>query len=715
MNPLKLSQGFEGNIAGLRGFAVLLIVMFHFDFPFFHGIFFGVDIFLVISGFLVTGLLVREFETNRAKGGFGWISLRLFYFKRARRLLPPSLVLSVAVLIYSFLTQNQYAFLRNVGDFWWSFFCASNVNFYVQSVDYFNHGSSPSVFLHYWSLSLQEQFYAIWPLLFLFAASMNALVFRGRLVGWRTRAFVLVAAISLASLVWMIIDFNQNPNEVYFSLTARAWEIGAGSLCALIPTNKGAHSAPRIIAGYAGVAVLAASFWLVQASNFAYTLPIAIAGSCLVILFVRDGSPLGRLVANPGLIFLANISYSLYLWHWPILIFAEAGRSTNLDLNIKWILLLASLVAASLSWAFVERPSMRLIKIPYSWELQEQLKDPESAVLNRNALSVGAFALAVGLNLAPLGATFGNQLAQQNTKIALSSYKLAAPTDVGQNSQDSNGVWLEWQAIVRNSVVSSNSTKLTNNELAQVKKYLSASGPTWYDESTWKCVRPLPAYQLIKRCTIGPSSATRQIVAIGDSHIEMFTGALYEISQLHPEVKITTWSHQACPNSNLTQIIKDRDDISTQAVIKSCEYFHHKLFQLLGADLRGAQVLLADAPPRDTAHYSAGNIALIQRLAEKATSVWTIGTTPSYGALKSCLNRDYSNKGSCSGRFSSASTVAAQDALITGTGLVKSANWLCAAGICPVFIDGSLVTADGQHLTLDMSARLAPLLWDAIN
>ena len=715
MNPFKLSQGLKGNIAGLRGFAVLLIVMFHFDFPFFHGIFFGVDIFLVISGFLVTGLLVREFETNRAKGGFGWVSLRLFYFKRARRLLPPSLVLSVAVLIYSFLTQNQYACLRNVGDFWWSFFCASNVNFYVQSVDYFNHGSSPSVFLHYWSLSLQEQFYAIWPLLFLFAASMNALVFRGRLVGWRTRAFVLVAAISLASLVWMIIDFNQNPNEVYFSLTARAWEIGAGSLCALIPTNKAAFSVLKIIGGYAGVAVLAASFWLVQTSNFAYTLPIAIAGSCLVILFVRDGSLLGRLVANPGLIFLANISYSLYLWHWPILIFAEAGRSTNLELTVKWILLLASLVAATLSWAFVERPSMRLIKIPYSWELQEQLKDPESVMLNRNALSVGAFALAVGLTLAPFGATFGNQLVQQNTKIALSSYKLAAPTDVGQNSQGSNGVWQAWQAIVRDSVVASHSSKLTNKELDQVNKYLAAAGQTWYDESTWKCVRPLPAYQLVKRCTIGPSSATRQIVAIGDSHVEMFTGALYEISQLHPEVKITTWSHQQCPNSVLASGIKTLSEVSSQGVIDSCEHFHKNLFQLLGADLRGAQVLLADAPPRDTAHYSAGNIRLIQALSASAAGVWTLGTSPFYGQIKSCLNRAFTNQDSCSGSQSSASTIAAQDAHMSGSKLIPTAPWLCAGGICPIFIDDTLVTADGEHLTLDMSARLAPLLWEAIN
>jgi peptidoglycan/LPS O-acetylase OafA/YrhL len=211
---------FRGDIEGLRGVAVLLVVFGHLTgWP--RGGFIGVDVFFVISGFLITGLLVSERERT------GRISIRGFYARRARRLLPAGILvlaltdLAAAVLLLP--SRAHETFVDSV----WAFGFLANVHFAQLGTDYFSLTRAPSAVQHYWSLSVEEQFYLVWPCLILLTFGIAKRAGRRALV-------VVTAVVVAASLAWSVISTANSPASAYFSSPARAWELGAGALLVLV-------------------------------------------------------------------------------------------------------------------------------------------------------------------------------------------------------------------------------------------------------------------------------------------------------------------------------------------------------------------------------------------------------------------------------------------------------------------------------------------------
>jgi peptidoglycan/LPS O-acetylase OafA/YrhL len=339
-------RAFRTDIEGLRSFAILGVVLFHASVPHFAGGFVGVDVFFVISGFLITGLLLREVQQR------GRIHLVGFYARRAKRLLPPAAIVIAATAIAAWFTTPLLTVFTASFDLLWSVFYAANWRFINQGNDYLAGTSDYNVALHFWSLAVEEQFYLVWPALLIAAAWL------ARRRGWPLRrtvfvTIVVVSAASLAAAVWLTYT---DPALAYMATYTRAWQFGVGALLA-VAAPAGISARWFYPVGWLGLAAILYSVVAFDGSTpypgWAALLPTlgtaAVIGSC--------SSGMRRALSTAVLRTIGRWSYPWYLWHWPVLVLAEA-KFGHLDWPVKVALMVAALGLAALTHMFVEAPLM---------------------------------------------------------------------------------------------------------------------------------------------------------------------------------------------------------------------------------------------------------------------------------------------------------------------------------------------------------------------
>ena len=331
---------FRPDIEGLRGLAILLVLLFHAGLPWTPGGFVGVDVFFVISGFLITGKLWRE---SQQPGG---LSIAKFYAWRIRRLLPAALVAVAVVAVVGLLIAAPLNRSELAADGAASALSLANIRF-IGSVDYFAPTSSPSPFLHFWSLSVEEQFYLVWP------ALIVLLTWRGGSSRRLIAALLIGVFASFALSLWLT---DASPARAFYLLPTRVWQLGAGGLLALIGVVGTSRRAGAIAwaglaaVGLAGVALTAEMPY----PGLAALLPTA---GAVALLYggAAPGGPL-RLLAAAPLRFLGKISYSLYLWHWPLLVLPLMLLERALS-GVEIVVAVAVAIGVSwLSWWFIEQP-----------------------------------------------------------------------------------------------------------------------------------------------------------------------------------------------------------------------------------------------------------------------------------------------------------------------------------------------------------------------
>ena len=331
---------FRSDIEGLRGISILLVILFHAGLPWVPGGFIGVDVFFVISGFLITGKLWRE---SQAAGG---LNITRFYAWRIRRLLPAALVAVVLITLVGLLLAAPLNRSEMAADGAASALSLANMRF-IGSVDYFAPTSSPSPFLHFWSLSVEEQFYLVWPALILF------LTWRG---GGRRRVVVALLVAVLASFALSLWLTDASPARAFYLLPTRVWQLGAGGLLALLLV-AGTSRRAGLIAWLGLGAILFAS--VVLTPEMPYPGLAALLPTLGAVALLYGGSapsgPLRALTSAP-LRFLGKISYSLYLWHWPLLVLPVLWLERALSPIEVAAAVAASIAVAWLSWRFVEQP-----------------------------------------------------------------------------------------------------------------------------------------------------------------------------------------------------------------------------------------------------------------------------------------------------------------------------------------------------------------------
>ncbi|WP_155766298.1 acyltransferase family protein, partial [Mycobacterium colombiense] len=316
-------NGFRPDIEGLRAVAVIAVVLYHAGIPGVTGGYIGVDVFFVISGFLITGLLFREASTTNT------VALGRFYGARARRLLPAAAIVGTITAIGAAAAlpplQARSVFLDGIA----SALYVGNYRFALRGTDYLA-SDAPSPFQHYWSLGVEEQFYLVWPVLIIAVAWS---VRRIRLLrGAETRATpyaVVLAVLAAASLTAGALWTRTSPSWAFFSLPTRAWELAAGGLVALsLQQWRRLSLRTASIAGGGGLALILLTCTQLN-SHTPYPgtealLPVL--GTALIIGggAVTGGLGVGRLLCRPAMRAIGRISYSWYLWHWPVLLLMPA-------------------------------------------------------------------------------------------------------------------------------------------------------------------------------------------------------------------------------------------------------------------------------------------------------------------------------------------------------------------------------------------------------
>jgi peptidoglycan/LPS O-acetylase OafA/YrhL len=381
---------YRPEIDGLRAIAVVAVILFHAGFAVFSGGFVGVDVFFVISGFLITSIIVEDLKTGR-------FSVVRFYERRARRILPALFTVMAACVpfAYSLLSPDDLKdFAQSLAAI-----ClfASNVLFWGES-GYFDTQAELKPLLHTWSLAVEEQFYVVFPLLLLAAWRLG-----------RKVLLTLIGVIAMVSFATSVAEVRNFPSAAFYLLPSRTWQLLVGALASLVagrwPTVDGKGSLGPIASeavSWGGMAMIVLALFMFDERTPFPGLNAALPtlGTALVLIGASDRTSVGRMLSWRPLVGLGLISYSAYLWHQPLFAFTKHALLADLPTDLAIVLCAATIVLACLSWRYVEQPFR-----------------------DRNAVSRGAvFALSAAGMAVFVGLGFiGHRMSDQITQIRLRS------------------------------------------------------------------------------------------------------------------------------------------------------------------------------------------------------------------------------------------------------------------------------------------------------
>jgi peptidoglycan/LPS O-acetylase OafA/YrhL len=710
VSPIEGSQkrrspqsGFRPDIEGLRAVAVLAVVLFHADVPGVGGGFVGVDVFFVISGFLITGLLWREANAT------GSVRLRSFYGARARRLLPASAAVGVITLIASAVLLPPLLARTAIGDGITSALYVSNYRFLLQGVDYSAPSMSLSPFQHYWSLGVEEQFYLVWPALILGTAWLIRRA-RGRT---RTEAtssprpyLVVLALVASGSLALSLAVCHWAPFIAFFSLPTRAWQLAVGGLVVLT-ADRWRRLSPRTgaIAGWAGLALI-----LLACNRFStgtlYPGVAALVPTVGAALVIGAGCAMpdqgcGRVLGLSPMRAIGRISYSWYLWHWPVLVLAPVLIGHPLGLSARLVAALASGGLAVLTLRFVENPLRFAAPVRRS---------PRASLALGGVATV--VAVVVGLALlvvvpAPVG---------RGAPVAAPTLTVT-PVPAGSTMGAYEAAVQRAFAQVQAAVAASADLKTVPSNLSPPLADAAAEHNNLFRDgclrSAWQVEQP--------DCATGDAASTTTVAVVGDSQAAMWSPAFRQVAeQRHWRLEMLTKA--GCPLMDLPTASPQLHREYTE-----CEQWRGRVIARLRTDHPRLVVI---SMLRGYGHgngYSARLTSynpawidrltrLVQQLRDAGANVLVLGPTPDPGSVVPiCLSGHLDDAVACAPPRSTAlnqAGIAAESAATKAGGgrYADLTELFCAGDRCPAIVGNTLVYLDSGHLTIEYSRLLAPAI-----
>jgi len=685
------------HITGLRGLAILVIMLFHFEVPGFEDVFTGVDIVFVVSGFLMTGSLISEYSRSlNPETRIGRFSLKNFYFRRARRLLPASAIVTVAILVFSWFFNNSARFNQVLGDGISNALFATNLDFAIAGTDYFQFGQQPSPFLHFWSLAVQEQFYFVWPPLMLAVLAYRGLRIRGVLISWQQRLRLLFLVTTIVSLLSMIVMFYFQPTITYFLTLTRVWELSIGALVAIDLRNEDSyiHRLPNWVKQLP-IPLFVISLFVVREDNFGYTMPLLIAACVIMVAKGANTKDWDiRFLASKPLTYIGDRSYSLYLWHWPILVFAnELGFPDTVEAKL---ILLAICIAIAI-------PSYRFIEVPFQKINLPDFKVDVSAPINKIQWATGSAALVVSILLIP------SVVVQPGTQAAIASIIpktqfVPIDTNIPGNIIEEEIASAGWLKVRQDEIRASNEAiakrgYLTETQTSEISRVLASK--TWGGDPSWDC-------ESSRECTLGKTSADVKILAVGSSYTEQYMHTYSSIARSGKSTYVKMFFAASCPNVFDEVIIQN---IRPENLIGNCLEMHNSVIDHI-EERKGFYdyVVLGDVAMEDQKEYAASAVNFVNRIKLAGLKTVLLGVPPASEKVNECLNKDYSNFATCVNLRKSSRT---QFDVASNAGVTFGdiSELFCLDRICPLIIN-DVPTSASSHLTDVSSASIAPYFLD---
>lgn len=334
---------YRKEIDGLRAIAILPVIWTHSGLPYFSGGFIGVDVFFVISGFLITAILLKDFETES-------FSLSVFYERRARRILPALVIVIMVTSLFVPMVSDNPKYISDYGEsVLSSMFFASNIYFW-QTSGYFGSASEISPMLHTWSLAVEEQYYIFFPILLLLIYSF------GKKTIITTIVFILIC--SLLTSEWGAVN---SPDANFYLLPSRVWELMAGGLAAVLYSNSYLVKMREHFSAYLSLLglifiLLAYLLFTPSTSHPTSITIIPVLGAVLILLFAHSDNLTGKILSIKPFSFIGLISYSLYLWHQPVLALIKKEYSIHLGPVHIVSAILFIFILSYLTWKYIETP-----------------------------------------------------------------------------------------------------------------------------------------------------------------------------------------------------------------------------------------------------------------------------------------------------------------------------------------------------------------------
>ncbi|GAB3661521.1 acyltransferase family protein [Nocardioides korecus] len=666
-------------VQALRAAAVLLVVGFHLWPVRLTGGYVGVDVFFVISGFLITSHLLREVERE------GRVSFGRFWARRARRLLPAAYTVLAAAAVATYVWLPRVAWEQSFREIIASSLYVQNWRLAADAVDYLAADNAPSPVQHYWTLSVEEQFYLVWPVLLV----LTVLV--ARRMGWNRRVAVAVAlsAVTAASLAYSSWLTGANPSAAYFVTPTRVWQFGAGALLALHATRSGAGSTGpgrldtvRALLSWAGVAAL---LWC----GFAFTAATPFPGTAALVpvlgalAVIAAGAPGGRLSPVPLMSlrpvqYVGDVSYAVYLWHWPPIVLLPYVLGHDLRTVDKASILLGTFLLAALTKRYVEDP----VRLGTRFGIQRR-----SVTFALTAL------VAAGLvGASALGTSAATQAAQRG-QAAVADLLKHPPRCFGAASMDPR--------------------KPCHNPALDA---VLVPAPEAQSEPANPECFPEPADDRLKTCDFGEvgDRSVPRVVLIGDSHARALLPALKDLAA-RGDISVTTVLKSSCAWS--TRRLEGQDALRE----RTCEHWRSALATWVDRHVTRSDVVLTSAY---TLFLTGTREERVQGLSQAWSTVTRRGI-PVVAVRDSprfhhdpnlCLARlSRVTPDSCSRprarAFPSYDAITPAAERTSGVHLVDLTDFYCTARRCRAVIGGVNAFYDRSHLSVAFSRTLAPYLW----
>ena len=698
---------FRPDIEGLRAIAVISVVLFHASVPGLAGGYVGVDVFFVISGFLITGLLWREVSTSDS------VRLRAFYGARARRLLPASAAVGVVTMVASAFLLPPLQAPAVLYDGIFSALYVSNYRFMQEGVNYFSAANhlTPSPFLHYWSLGVEEQFYLVWAPLMLGTAWLVRLLHRVRqrpgtpAASTQRPYLVVLGLVAVVSFGISFVATNVMPATAFYSLPTRAWQLAIGGLVALTAGQwRRLSVVPAAAAGWTGLAMILVACSLFSPTTafpgIAAVLPTVGAALIIAAGCATPARGCGRLLGLPPMRAIGRISYSWYLWHWPVLIFAPlvVGHALGLPARVA-----AAVLSAGLAWL-----TLTYIENPLRFRPSIRNSPWRSLGLGIAATAITVCVGLVMLQVVPTSVGRG----EPAKPLAVTTSLVPAGSGVGAYDIAVTEAFAQVQAAL----AASANTKAVPSNLTPPLAGAAAQEKSVYFDG---CMRDF-LQTGHPECASADTTSDTTVALVGDSHAAMWNPALRQLAdQRH--WRLETLARAGCPLLDLP--------ISSPLLRREyteCEQWRAEIMTRLRAEQPRLVVLSlwrgygsADWPSGFTSYDQAWLDSLnriVKQLRDIGTQVLVLGPIPDpQSVVPVCLSAHLDDATVCAPTRSAAvnpSGIAAESAtaLASGGHYADLTDLFCTPERCPVIVDNTLVYFDWNHLSHEYARALGPVI-----